>query len=110
MIKLTFADLDLHNANLSYSDLSYSNLSGATINGEKIKVIFARVQHEGDPHSFAAITLETGSYKIASDSRWFTDAEFRAHVAAEYPDTPKAIETLAILDYIAARAVALGIE
>jgi hypothetical protein len=41
--------------------------------------------------------------------RWFTDAEFRAHVAVEYPDTPKAVETLAILDYIATRA-ALGIE
>ena len=29
--------------------------------------------------------------------------EYRAHIANEYPDTPKAEETLAILDFIEAR-------
>jgi hypothetical protein len=31
-------------------------------------------------------------------------ADYRQHVADAYPDTPKAVETLVILDFIQARA------
>ena len=36
--------------------------------------------------------------------RWLTPAEYRAHVADQYPDTPKAKETLAIIEFIERRA------
>ena len=57
-----------------------------------------------------AVDLEAGGYKVLAGCRWFSDAAFRAHVAAEYPDTEKAVETIAILDFIAARAVAVGVK
>ena len=105
---------DLRGANLSGAilssvDLSDAILRGAILRGEKITRLFARLDRQVDPHSFAAMELEAGGYKVLAGCRWFSDAEFRAHVAAKYPDTEKAVETLAILDFIAARAVALGI-
>jgi hypothetical protein len=36
--------------------------------------------------------------------RWFTIPEYRSHVAAEYPDTARARETLDILDFFERRA------
>jgi len=35
--------------------------------------------------------------------RWMTIPDYRAHVAAEYPGTDKARETLDILDYFERR-------
>ena len=110
---LSGADLTgayLSGANLTGAYLSGANLTGAYLSGDKIARIFARVQRENDPYLFMGAELEAGGYKIAAGCRWFTDAEFRAHVASEYPDTPKAEETLAILDFIAARAMAVGVE
>jgi len=57
-----------------------------------------------------ALELDAGGYKIKAGCRWFSDAEYRDHVAADYPDTEKAEETLAILDFIEARAEAMGIS
>jgi hypothetical protein len=98
---------DLGGADLTGADLTGANLRGANLGGEKVTRIIARLQREIDPYPFTAFGLEAGGYKIQAGCRWFTDAEFRAHVAAEYPDTPKAVETLAILDFIAARASVL---
>jgi hypothetical protein len=53
--------------------------------------------------------MQASGVKIRAGCRWFTVAQFRAHVAAEYPDTPKAAETLRILDFIEGRAADLGI-
>ena len=100
---------DLGGADLGGANLGGANLGGANLRGDKIARIFARVQRENDPYLFMGVELEAGGYKIAAGCRWFTDAEFRAHVASEYPDTPKAEETLAILDFIAARAKAVGV-
>ena len=86
--------------------LNKANLSGAHLHGDKIARIFARVQRELNPYTFMGVELEAGGYKIAAGCRWFTDEAFRAHVAKEYPGTPKAEETLAILDFIAARYTA----
>ena len=41
--------------------------------------------------------------------RWFSPAEYRAHIAAEYPGTDKAAETGRILDLIEGRMADLGI-
>jgi len=99
---------DLNGTNLNGANLNGTNLNGANLSGEKISRIFARVQREIDPHLFVAVELEAGGHKILAGCRWFSDAEFRAHVAREYPDTDKATETLGVLDFIAARAIAHG--
>jgi len=104
---LTGADLRsayLTDANLRGADLTGADLRGADLRGEKITRVFARLDREQDACLFAGVGLEAGGYKILAGCRWFDDAEFRAHVAAEYPDTDKAVETLALLDFIAARA------
>lgn len=56
-----------------------------------------------------AFALEAGGVKIMAGCRWFTVVEFRAHVAAEYPDTDKAAETLDLLAFIETRAKSLGV-
>jgi len=101
---------DLSGADLSGADLSGADLSGAVLRGEKVARIFASANRL-DGYTFFAFELEAGGVKIAAGCRWFTVAEFRAHVAAgyPYPGTDKASETLAILDFIEARAASLGI-
>jgi hypothetical protein len=114
---LSCADLrgaDLRDAYLSGADLSGAylrgaDLFGANLRGEKIARIFARIQREIDPYLFMGVELQAGGFNIAAGCRWFTADEFRAHVAQRYPHTDKAAETLAILDFIEARAAALGI-
>jgi len=99
---------DLSRADLYGANLSRANLSGAKILGEPVTRCFARVQRD-DGYTFLAMQLEAGGVKIAAGCRWFTVAGFRAHVAAEYPGTDKATETLWILDAIERRAADLGI-
>ena len=100
---------DLSGAYLSGANLSGAYLSGAKINGEPVTSCFARIMRD-DGYGFLAFTLESGGVKIMAGCRWFTVAEFRAHVAAKYPDTAKATETLWILDAIERRAAHLGIS
>ena len=98
----------LSGAVLRGADLSGADLSGAVLRGEKITRCFARLYRE-DGYTFLAMQLVAGGVKIAAGCRWFTLAEFRAHVADEYPGTEKAVETLWILDAIERRATDLGI-
>jgi len=99
---------DLSGANLSGAYLSGANLYGAKIHGEPVTCCFARVMRD-DGYTFLAMQLEAGGVKIAAGCRWFTVAEFRAHVADNYPGEPKAVETLWILSSIEQRAADLGI-
>jgi len=108
---LTGANLtgaDLSGANLTRANLSGANLSGAKIHGEPVTRCFARVPRD-DGYTLLAMQLEAGGVKIAAGCRWFTVAEFRAHVASSYPGEPKAVETLWILSSIEQRAADLGI-
>jgi hypothetical protein len=57
-----------------------------------------------DGYTFHLFRLEDGSHKVMAGCRWFTIPEYRSHVAAEYPDTDKARETLDILDFFERRA------
>ena len=83
-------------------DLSRADLSGAVIGEHKLTRLAGRA-HRSDGYEF--LRFETaGGNVIRAGCRTFTDAEFRAHVAREYPDTPKARETLRILDFLAAQA------
>ena len=93
---------------LSGANLSGANLYGAKIHGEPVTCCFARVMRD-DGYTFLAMQLEAGGVKIAAGCRWFTVAEFRAHVADNYPGEPKAVETLWILSSIEQRAADLGI-
>jgi len=108
---LTRANLsgaNLSGAYLSGANLSGANLYGAKIHGEPVTCCFARVMRD-DGYTFLAMQLEAGGVKIAAGCRWFTVAEFRAHVADNYPGEPKAVETLWILSSIEQRAADLGI-
>ncbi len=104
------AGADLAGAYLAGADLAGADLAGALIKGEKIIRLIAIVNRLIDPYPFLAFELEAGGFKIMAGCRWFTSAEFAAHVAKEYPDTDKARETLAILDFIDDRAKALGVK
>ena len=99
----------LARANLAGANLAGANLAEALIKDEVVARLFASVQRLEDPYTFHAFELEVGGVKIMAGCRWFTLSEFTDHVAAEYPDTSKAAETLAILDFIATRAKSLGI-
>ena len=106
-------DADLRGADLSGADLSGAvlrdaDLSDAVLRGEKITRILASANRL-DGHTFLAFELEAGGVKISAGCRWFTVAEFRAHILAEYPDTDKATETGDILDFIEARCRSLGV-
>lgn len=105
---------DLRRANLRGAvlwgaDLRGVNLQGADLRDEKITRLVGRVVRLTENHEFFAFEMEAGGYKILAGCRWFSDAEFRAHVAAEYPGTDKATETLAILNFLKARAKAVGV-
>jgi hypothetical protein len=52
-----------------------------------------------DGHDFFLFALQDGPPKIKAGCRWMTIENYRAHVAANYPDTDKARETLNILNY-----------
>jgi hypothetical protein len=99
---------DLSDADLSGADLSDADLRDAVLRGEKITRILASANRL-DGYTFYAFELEAGGVKISADCRWFTVAEFRAHILAEYPDTGKARETGDILDFIEARCRSLGV-
>ena len=102
------AGADLARADLAGADLARADLAGALINGELVTRCFARVMRD-DGQTALAMQLQAGGVKIAGGCRWFTVAEFRAHVAESYPGTEKAVETIWILDTIERRAADLGI-
>ena len=72
------------------------------INSRPVKALVARVTRN-DGYSFFLWQFQDNSHVIIAGCRTFTIDAFRAHVAEEYPDTDKAAETLAILDYLAVR-------
>ena len=107
-------EADLSGANLGEADLYGANLYGANLYGadlygEKITRLIARADRM-DGYRFMALELESGGFKIKAGCRWFTLPEFRAHTDAEYSGTDKHRETNDILDFIEARAKALGVS
>ena len=98
----------LSGANLSGAYLSGAYLSGADLSGAKIICKVAQIRRD-DGYEFIAFALDDGRLFVRAGCRSMTVDDFRAHVAKEYPDTPKAIETLAILDFIDARHAATSL-
>jgi len=97
---------NLSGADLSRAYLSRANLTGTNLSRAKIVRKVAQVRRD-DGYEFIALETDIGVMVLAG-CRWFSVPDFRAHVAASYPGTDKAAETLAILDFIGVRAAALG--
>ena len=97
---------NLDGANLARANLAGAYLTGAYLTGAKIKRLVTIVQRVNDPYQFTAWDTDQG-LRIVAGCRNFSPEEYRAHVAATYPDTSKAEETLAIIAFIEARAAAL---
>ena len=92
------------------ADLRGADLRGAYLRGTKEKpehVVSALKgrAYRSDGYEFLIFATETGEC-VRAGCRTFTLAEFRAHVAKEYPDTPKAHETLRLLDFLEATLTA----
>ena len=100
---------DLRGAKLIRADLRGADLRGARLRwislGEfnlrrdvKIRSLIARVSRS-DNHLFVGLLTDAGLI-IMAGCRLMSPDEYRGHVAKEYPDTPKAVETLRVIQYI----------
>lgn len=87
----------------SGSNLRGSDLSGSNLRGAKITHIITRIWRTIDAYEFIAFATDRGVI-IRAGCRTMSLNKFRQHVAEEYPDTDKAEETLAIIDFIESRA------
>ena len=102
-------DANLGDAYLSGANLRGADLGDAKINDHIITKIITRVVRRNDEYEFIAFETEKGIL-IRAGCQTKTPAEYRAHVAAYYPNTAKAEETLAILDFIEARAAVVCVK
>jgi len=107
---LTGADLTgayLRGADLTGADLTDADLTGAYLRGDKENPS-AKLQalkgsaSRSDGYQFLIFTSEDLGNIIRAGCRTFTIEEFRAHVAESYPGSPKAEETIRILNYLEA--------
>ena len=107
---------DLRGANLHGADLYGANLHGAFLEEapqpveegsppvERRSVTALRGEcKRSDGYSFIIFAMSEGAELIRAGCRTFSLEQFRAHVASQYPDTPKAAETLRILDFLEAQ-------
>ena len=99
------AGANLARAYLADADLADAYLAGANLAGAKIIRKVAQIRRD-DGYEFLAFALDDGRLFVRAGCRSMTVADFRAHVANEYPGTSKAVETLAILDFIELRHAA----
>jgi len=76
--------------------------AGADLDGKKISTVITRVIRS-DGYEFIAFNTDAGII-IRAGCRTFSPAEYRGHIAAQYPRTDKATETTDILDFIELRA------
>lgn len=94
------ADADLSGANLSGADLSDAKI-GAHIVARKAAQVWRY-----DGYEFFGFVLRDGGLLIRAGCQTRLIEDYRQHVADKYPGTAKAVETLALLDFIEARAKA----
>ena len=93
---------DLGGVNLRGADLWRADLRGAKYGDDTLAAYVTSADRRD--YEFRLFRLADGSHKVLAGCRWFTIPDYRAHVAAEYPGTAKARETLDILDYFERRA------
>jgi hypothetical protein len=90
-------------SSLSRAELRRATLDGAIFRGDTLDKCIAAAERM-DGYTFRLFRLKDGSHKVMAGCRWFTIPEYRTHVAAEYPGTVNARETLDILDFFQRRA------
>ena len=95
-------------ARLDGARLVGANLDDANLVGAKIKALIAVVTRINGGYTFHAYDTDQG-VRIVAGCRNFSPAEYRDHVAREYPGTKKGVETLAIIAFVEERAAALGV-
>ncbi|MFN8996020.1 MAG: pentapeptide repeat-containing protein [Pseudomonadota bacterium] len=88
---------NLRGANLRGADLGGADLRGADLVGDTLAAYVTSADRRD--YEFRLFHLADGSHKVMAGCRWMTVDGYRAHVAAEYPGTDKARDTLSILDY-----------
>ena len=103
---------NLYGANLYGADLRRANLSGANLSGADLRRADLReglkagrwlgTASRGDFYLFHMFETDSGEPFIFAGCRMMLLSEYHAHIAAEYPGTPKAEATLRCLDYLAA--------
>ena len=98
---------DLWGADLRGADLRGANLRGAKYGGDTLAAYVTSADRRD--YEFRLFHIADGSHKVMAGCRWMTISDYRAHVAAEYPDTDKARQTLAILDYFEKRIEAQNV-
>ena len=97
--RIDLRDADMRETNLVGANLRWINLSLASRReGFKIHRLIARVSRS-DSHLFMGFLTDAGLI-IMAGCRLMSPDEYRAHLAKEYPDTPKAEETLGVIQYI----------
>jgi hypothetical protein len=101
---------DLRGADLGSADLGGAYLGGADLRGAYLRgnkdnpaaklEAFKGSASRSDGYQFLIFTSEDLGNIIRAGCRTFTLEEFRAHVAENYPGSPKAEETIRILNYL----------
>ena len=98
---------DLRGADLYGADLRGANLRGANLRGADLREglkagRWIGTASRGDSYLFHMFETDSGEPFIFAGCRAMLRSEYDAHIAAEYPGTPKAEATLRCLDYLAA--------
>ena len=100
---------NLAGANLAGANLDGANLAGARIVERPIRRLVAIVPRLIEPYFFYAFEMDDdGIVWINAGCQWRTVPNYHEHIAHDYPETLKAAETTDILNFITARAAALG--
>ncbi|MDF1685331.1 MAG: pentapeptide repeat-containing protein [Parvibaculaceae bacterium] len=94
------ADLEgayLKGADLEGADLEYADLEGASIGSHTLKRFIGQASRDIDPYCFFCFETQQGQPLIRAGCRTMLVDEYYAHIEAQYPNTPKAEATKAIL-------------
>ena len=96
---------NLEGAYLRGADLRGAYLEGANLRGADLSRGLAIVQGptRSDGYFFSLRVCCIGEHVVVAGCRSFTIEQYRQHVADNYPERPKAAETLAILDFLEVR-------
>ena len=96
---------NLRGANLRGANLEGANLIDANLRDASLTRGFAIVQGptRSDGYAFILYACCLGEHIVVAGCREFTIDQYRDHIAAQYPNTPKATETLAIIAFFEAR-------
>lgn len=95
---------DLRGAGLREANLQRANLRGADLREGLKAGRWIGTASRGDSYLFHMFETDAGEPFIFAGCRAMLLSEYHAHIAKEYPDTPKAEATTRCLDYLASLA------